>query len=121
MRNNHWLVGLFLCLAFILQGHKVSFADQKTISLVFQGDSEAVTALEQALKGNPNVTIPGTHSNYSLMVIKPDSTIDYKIVEITPDPSVGYKITIVDPESGRKLNNLTHELGEALREILQHR
>jgi hypothetical protein len=121
MKNNQLLIGLLVCLAFILEECKVSDADQKTFSMVLHGDSKVANVHGKSLEDNPKVAIPGTQSNYSLMVIKPDPTIDYKIVGIIPDSDIDYKITIIDPESGKELGNLSRELGDALRKILRQR
>jgi len=51
----------------------------------------------------------------AIIVVKPDPTIDYKIRVVKPDPSIDYKILIVGPPSGKRMPDLSEQLGEMLR------
>ncbi len=121
MRNNHRLIALLLCILFGLTGYKAYAYDPQTLSLVLQGDPNAVAALDQAIKDNPKIVVPKTRSEYSIKIIKPNPNIDYKIVEIKPDPTIDYDIIIIDPDTGRRTDNQDRWLGRELRKRLPGR
>jgi hypothetical protein len=121
MRNNHSFIVLLLCILFGLTGYKAYAYDPQTLSLVFQGDPNAVAALEQAVKDNPKMIIPKTRTGYSIKIIRPNPGIDYKIVEIIPDPTIYYDIVIIDPDTGRRTDNQDRWPGRELRKKMPGR
>jgi len=121
MIKNHRYIVLLLCIFVSLTGYKAYAYDEESLSIVLQGDPNAVAALSQAIKDNPNITIPETRKEYSIKIIKPKPNIDYKIVEIIPDPTIDYDIIIIDPDTGRRTDNQDRWLGLELRKKLPRR
>jgi hypothetical protein len=121
MGNNHRFIVMLLCILFGLAGYKAYAYDPQTLSIVFRGDTNAVAALEQAVRDNPKIINPKIRAEYSIKVIRPNPGIDYKIVEIIPDPTIDYDIIIIDPDTGRRTDNQGPWLGRELRKKLPGR
>ena len=88
------------------------------VPITIQGDPTITAQLGQSLKEIPNIVLPGTQTEYSIILLKPGPGVDYKIAQFTPDPTVEYKIAIIDPKSGKEIPDLSRELGDAIRERL---
>ena len=120
MKRGSWLIAFTVCFVWMLGGCKET-DDPQSISIVLQGDPATRAAVEQVLEENPQFFIPGTQTKYSMIVVEPDSDVDYKIVQVTPDPTVDYKVIIIDPGSGQELADLSHPLGDVIREKLREK
>ena len=120
MKRSSLSAVFLVCLVLVVSGFNES-GDSQSISIVLQGDPGTTAALKEILKEKPQLAIPGTETEYSIRVIKPDPSVDYTVVQITPDPNIDYSIIIIDPQSGKRMPDLSRKLSDALREKLQQK
>jgi len=100
----------------------------KAIRLAVEGDDLAKATIEQMIKDNPKIQIPGSdrdgsHSDleYSLQIVEPDSDMNYSILRVEPDQDAGYNIMIYDPETQRLPTDIDPKTLEAIQKELNIR
>jgi len=79
-----------------------------------QADLVTKAAVEDMLKANPTVVIPGSKAEYSIKVVEPDPNIDYTIMQVQPDPNTQYTVLFANPNT-----NHNPEVQIAINELLE--
>ena len=120
MKRSTLFGGFLVCLVLAVSGLN-AYGNSERISTVFQGGPASRALLDISSKKNPQIAVPGTQSEFSIRVIKPNPSVYYEIVQITPDPSIDYSIITINPGPGRELADLSQQPGSALREKLRQK
>jgi len=122
-------ISILLAVVFLL-GASCTRRDNQTqaLRLAVEGDAVAKAAIEQMIKDDPKIQIPGTDnyssnsaSVYSLQIVEPDSDMNYSILRVEPDPNAGYSIMIYDPKTHRPPKDIDPKTLEAIQKELKLR
>jgi hypothetical protein len=84
-----------------------------------QADLVTKAAVEDILKSNPTMVIPGTKNEYLIEVREPDPNIDYTIMNVKPDPNTEYTILFANPKTNHKTIGINPETQNARKELLK--
>jgi len=84
-----------------------------------EGDIVTKTAVEDILRANPTVVLPGSKTEYSIRIVKPDPGIDYSIMQVKPDPNTQYTVLFIDPTTNQETILIKPEAKRAIAELLK--
>ena len=121
-------ITVVLRIAFLLLfGCEIEASPPQPLILAIEGDAVNKAAIEEVIRANPNILIPGSSIEYSMKIIEPDPNIKYHILRIEPDPDTKYSMIIIDPTTQKPptsidpnaLKAITDELNKRKQESLE--